>query len=358
MGNLRTLFIMPALAAATACTGLAQAGKSGRDIFSDVVVQDRFFRGGATWPRLSIRTREPVRLDCLVYDRLNQLIAHKAAEGVTNQFTMTLGHLPAASKGVYLFSLVASDQYDKRLGVYPKSPGGGEIIQVKESELDPEKRTISYSLPRAACVRLRAGFREGPYLQPIISADPQPAGRHTVTWDGTEQAGLFTNLYQHPAVHVSILARSLPANILVEEGAPGLEPANQVLPDPQSLPPRLADLVRPSWLRTDEQKGPDFLIADDYELSLEIKENLASRTVEVRTDCTASNRSRLFNKHFELMLFLDTTFLAEDERSQLPFSYRMSTRGLAPGRHILTANVIDADSSVGTTSREFIIARP
>ena len=58
------------------------------------------------------------------------------------------------------------------------------------------------------------------------------------------------------------------------------------------------------------------------------------------------------------MLFLDTTFLAEDEHSQLPFSYRMSTRGLAPGRHILTANVIDSDGIVGTVSKELLISHP
>jgi hypothetical protein len=347
-----------ALCAATCCAAQAQVPKPGQEIFLDVIVNNRFFRDGISAPSLSIRTREAVNLDCLIYDALNRFIAHTAAEGSTNQFTLSLDGLPPTPKGVYLFGLVASDGDHKRLGIYPKSPGGGEIIQVRESALDPEKRTISYILPRAASVRLRAGFREGLYLQPIISGEPQPAGQHSVAWDGSGQAGLFTNLYQHPSVHVSILAVSLPANILVAQDHANSWSTNQSVQNLSPVPPRLADLAAPPWLNMGEEKQPSFLIADDYTLNLDIQENPTARAVEIRTDCISANRSRLFNKRFELMLFLDATFLVEDERSQLPFSYRMSTHGLSPGRHIFTANVIDSDSSVGTVSKEFIISKP
>ena len=356
MRSIRTLLITLALVGVAACAALAQVNNSGQDVFLDVVVQERFFRSGATWPSLSIRTREAVRLDCLVYDGANRLVAHKAADARTNQFSIILDHLPRVSRGLYLFSLVASDPEEKCVGIYPKVRGGGEIIQVKDSEIDPEKRTIAYSLPRAACVRLRAGFREGLYLQPIISGEAQPAGRHTVAWDGSGQAGLFTNLYQHSAVHVSILAVTLPVNILVAQGSSTLS-TNYPQPDLQPLPSHLVDLASPSWLNSGREK-PDVLIADDYTLVLETHEDSSARTVEIRTDCISANRSRLFNKRFELMLFLDTTFLAEDEHSQLPFSYRMSIRGLAPGRHIFTANVVDSDSSLGTVSKEFVVIKP
>jgi hypothetical protein len=343
---------------ATFSSAQAQAQKPGQDVFLDVIVNNRFFRAKETAPSISVRTRVAVNLDCLIYDVANRLIAHKAIETRTNQFTLSLDHLPPAPKGTYLFGLVASGPGHERVGVYPKSPGGGEIIHVRESELNPEKGTISYTLPRAACVRLRAGFRDGLYLQPIISGEAQPAGQNTVAWDGSSQAGLFTNLYQHPAVHVSILAVSLPANILVSQPLANSGSNDQTVPALGPLPSHLADLASPPWLDVDEKKRANFLIADDYTLSIETLQDAATRTVEIRTDCLSANRSRLFNQRFELMLFLDTTFLVEDEHSQLPFSYRMSTRGLVPGRHILTANVIDSVGSVGTVSKEFNIFKP
>lgn len=329
-----------------------------KDVFLDVVVANRVFGAGAA-PRLTVRTREAVNLDCLVYDAAQNLVAHRAAEGVSDHLTLDLASLPPVPKGVWLFCLVASDRARQRLSVYPQTPGGGELIQVRESSLDPENKRIQYVLPRAACVRVRVGFHEGLYLQPILAGEVQAAGPHTVAWDGTGQGGLFTNLYRHPSVQASILALSLPVNILATEDrsqwrAEGSAPA----PSP-SLPAYLADLKQPPWFSPGtEVKPPGYLIADDYTLALEAQPDAATRIVEIRVDCSPANRGRLFNKRFELMLFLDTTFLVEDERSQLPFSYRMSTRGLAPGRHILTANVIDADSAVGTVSREFTISKP
>jgi hypothetical protein len=151
----------------------------------------------------------------------------------------------------------------------------------------------------------------------------------------------------------------LPVNILTTEDRSDWRAEGSAPTPPPALPAALADLSQPPWLLPGSEGNiPGFLIADDYSLAIEAPQDAATRTVEIQVDCSPANRARLFNKRFELMLFLDTTFLAEDERSQLPFSYRISTRGLAPGRHILTANVIDADSAVGTVSREFIISHP
>ena len=357
-GTTATAHVILALVICGVWAACAQNTKLGQDVFLDVVVSNRFFRDAAARPTLSIRTREAVNLDCLVYDAGNRLIAHRTGGATTDRFTLALEHLPPVSKGIYLFALVASDQAHKRVGMYPQSPGGGEIIKVRESGLAAEKRLITYVLPRAACVRVRAGFREGLYLQPVISGEAQPAGKHTVAWDGTGQGGLFTNLYQHPSVQVSILAVSLPVSVLVGEDPAHWLPDGQVTPEAKALPAHLAELTSTPWETADEEKQPSFLIAADYSLKLETKDEPATRTVEIQADCVSVNRSRLFNKRFELMLFLDTTFLAEDEHSQLPFSYRMSTRGLAPGRHILTANVIDSDGIVGTVSKELLISHP
>jgi hypothetical protein len=62
------------------------------------------------------------------------------------------------------------------------------------------------------------------------------------------------------------------------------------------------------------------------------------------------------NGRFEVMLFLDGVFLMEDEDALLPFTYRTSTRGVTPGRHAVTVNVVDTDGNLGTATSEFAVA--
>lgn len=324
----------------------------GQDVFLDVIVRNRFFRLGESSPVLSVRARTPIYLDCVVYDRSDRPVALWTQTQLTNQFLLALEHLPEVAKGVYLFCLIARDESGRLLELYPKDPGGGSLITVKESAVEAEKKQISYVLPKAACVRLRAGFHEGLYLSPIVSSLAQPAGRHSVAWDGASDNGVFTNLYANPQIQVNILAVSLPVNILVAEGGGEHVSARAI-----ALPAHLSSLIAPAWREAGSART-DYLIADDYNLGLGLTEDTVMRTVEARVDCASAERSRLFGRRFELMLFLDTSFLMEDERSQMPFSYRMSTRGLTAGRHVLTANVIDADGAVGTASKEFTITTP
>lgn len=352
----RFLTCLAAVTGALSAIHCFAAGALDNGPFLDVIVKNRFFEPAQTGPEFSVRTASAVKLACVLYDRADRPVFYQDLAGPTNRFSFKLEHLPPVSRGVYCFCLVASDVGGTQLGFFPAEPGGGEIITVKESAFEPEQKRLTYVLPKAACVRLRAGLQDGMYLTPIISSLAQPAGPHAVSWDGSCQHGLFTNLYSNPQVHVNILAVSLPVNILVAQEEAG-QADNSALPE-VTLPTQLASFKAAPWRRPEAKNQPDFLIADDYQLGLEIAADLNKQLAEVQVDCRRSERPRLFSRRFELMLFLDSAFLMEDERSQMPFSYRMSTRGLVPGRHVLTANVIDSEGIVGTTSQEFTLAKP
>jgi hypothetical protein len=215
------------------------------DVFLDVVVSNRFFRGGESAPSLDVRMRRPARLDCLVYDVSNRVVAVKSAQGAASQCRLALERLPVVSRGLYTFCLVAGGPGGERLGVYPASPGGSEAIQVRDAVLEAEKKTITYFLPRASSVRVRVGFRESFYLQPIAPTIVQPAGRYTVNWDGTCQSGLFTNLYQDPVAQVYVQALSLPDNILVDQVRSAGQPPQNDVRIAAAIPPPLSDLASP-----------------------------------------------------------------------------------------------------------------
>jgi hypothetical protein len=62
----------------------------------------------------------------------------------------------------------------------------------------------------------------------------------------------------------------------------------------------------------------------------------------------------LVNVRFEVMVFLDTLYLFEDEDAPAVFNYPLDTSALPPGRHLLTVNLLAYDDRLGSRSIEFI----
>src|SRR5690606_6068273 len=98
------------------------------------------------------------------------------------------------------------------------------------------------------------------------------------------------------------------------------------------------------------RKRSQIAIADDYRLVLRTEATPLRGVVNLRLDCVEEDRARLLNQRYEVMVFLDGVFLMEDEVALLPFNYRMSTRGLSPGQHLVTMNVLDSQGVPGTAS--------
>jgi hypothetical protein len=126
---------------------------------------------------------------------------------------------------------------------------------------------------------------------------------------------------------------------------------------PVTLPTAMADLVRMPWpsLFVDAKAKSRITIANDYRLTIRVAEEAEQPIVNFRVDCAEADRARLLNQRFELMISLDGLFITEDEQAILPFNYRTSTRGLTPGQHLFTINVLDSDGVPGTASTVFTV---
>ncbi|HOX00775.1 MAG TPA: hypothetical protein P5555_04940 [Candidatus Paceibacterota bacterium] len=328
--------------------------QSGADVFEEVAVYRRFFRPIEESPLLRIRTSRPVLVHTLLYDHQGRLAAACPPTPLGSKHELNLEGLPAVARGMFWFCLVAQDETGARVGLFPAQPGGGQTLSIAEAQKDARQKKIRYLLPKAAQVRIRAGFVEGPYLAPILAWTPQPAGWQEVAWDGSCQNGQFQNLYQHPRGQVIVSAVALPDNILVATIPWPSPPAVQSLAEDR-LAPSLADLKSPPWPLAPATPSA-MPVADDFPIDLAVEPNPRDRTVTIRANCRPEDRARLLNQRFEIMLFLDAMFVMEDERGLLPFNYRMSTRGIPPGRHALTVNVIDRYGGLGTASQTVDLA--
>lgn len=325
--------------------------------FLDVIVVDRFFERSQGGPSLRVRMRDELLVDVLVYDESGRCVFVAPGKQAARKHEIQLGGLPQVDRGVYLFCLAASDGSKKRAGLYPDDPGGGQIVKVDDSVIDARQNQIRYLLPRSSFVRIRAGVKDGPYLDPILPWQPQASGRHALPWDGTVQGGIFKDLHRHPDAQVIVSAVSLPQNILIDTGATTV-PSGDVPVSPEvTLPEHLEGLATPPWPSLLQNLGADggMPVAADYRLTLDAELKAAEQLATIRIDCHPDDRAALLNQRFEIMVFGDALFITEDERGILPFTYEMTTRGITPGLHQWTVNIIDSKGRLGTASREITI---
>lgn len=337
---------------------LPGAAVRGEDAFRDVVVRDRIFARSRTSPSLHIRTKTEARVDVVLYDVDGTPVAHvPAGPGMAVQHDVVLTNLPPVRRGWYSFCLVARDAQGARLGVYPETVAGGDRLEVEDCRWNIEQEQVEYLLPKAAFARIRAGLTDGAYLRAVLPWEVQAAGRHRVAWTNAMSDAAVKELSGRPDFQVRVLALSLPVNLLADE-----EQRSPTRPSPESaaavaLPPALEDLARMPWpgVLVDAQTRNRIAIDDDYRLTLEVGEEPGQRIATFRLDCVAADRQRLLNRRFEIMLSVDGVFLTEDEHALLPFNYRMSVRGLTPGQHLFTVNVLDSEGVPGTISRVFAV---
>lgn len=322
--------------------------------FLDVIVSDRFFTSPDSFPTLKVRTKSPLIMDTVIYEAEGKPIAFFPGKDVQSNHELALKPLPSANRGLYLFQLVGRRADGGRQGQYPEEPGGGESIKVDDCRWVVEQQHIEYLLPKAACIRIRAGLTDSAYLREVLPWEAQPAGRHQLLWANVTNDPVLAEMVGRPDFQAKVLALSLPVNALSDQRLRTNRFAGDNLPA-VALPAALVDLSRMPGgsLFSNVRKKSRISIADDYKLTLRVEESTGQSIVNLRLDCAEADRARLVNRRFEVMIFVDGQFLTEDELAILPFNYRMSTRGLATGQHIATMNVLDSDGVPGTVSVVF-----
>lgn len=335
-----------------ACLGLLGVSLTGdaREFLS-VTVSDRFFQSPSTNPVVQARLREPLQLDVLVYEAGGRPLAFIEGSTPAVEHQVPLTALPPADRGLYLFHLFTLDAAGKRIDEYPPQPEGGAYIDVADCRWDPATQRIHYFLPRAACVRIRAGLTDSAYVSEVLPWEAQPSGRKSIPWPGATNNPVVREMLGRPDFQTRVLALSLPANLVADERLRTQRFAGNNTPS-TPLPDRYSDrkAMPGGTLYSTVRRSSQISIADDYRLSLAAEPAPGRGVVLLRLDCAEADRGRLLNQRFEVMVFLDGVFLMEDETALLPFNYRMSTRGLAPGQHLVTLNVLDSQGVPGTAS--------
>jgi len=129
--------------------------------------------------------------------------------------------------GVYIYTIEAKRDNGERVMYDPADETGGILLKVRKPFLDTESGEISYVMPKAGMVRMRAGIKEGPLLKTIIDWEPKEAGKNVEKWDGKDKSGLI-DLFRIPKREAHIFAYSLPDNcIILSDSSPSFVKGDQ-----------------------------------------------------------------------------------------------------------------------------------
>jgi len=238
----------------------------------------------------------------------------------------------------------------------PSAETGGQDLADFHLAIDRKTGRIAYVLPRAGRARLRMGLAGNLLLRTLFDWQAQEAGRHEIAWDGLDESGEIKML-DHPDLNLNLNAFSLPDNTIIVSGhsvvyqAPdsAYQPAGAGkhfhYPHPriECHEPRFDVMIPESALQvvTNPKKGewPPTAPRNDIVVS--------QSKIPVRVTIDPLDAPDLIRKRFEVMFYLDTQFLYEEEQALTPNTFMVDLSNVQPGIHFLTVNVMSYNDHVG-----------
>jgi hypothetical protein len=254
----------------------------------------------------------------------------------------------------------------------PSSSTGGEELLPQEFVFDRDTGTLKWIMPKAGYARLRIGLEGFPHLRTLMDWEPLEAGEQSLVWDGLDASGLI-RLSEHPQLSIKLQAFALPWNTVIvrhpshssfdirHSSLPSSLPSTDYrLPTTDSAYPPLA---RPdaAYLHARHPRTS----CHEPRFSVEVLEPkeytqdgipVVGGTVPIRVSLDPRDKPWLINQRFEVMLYVDTVALFEEEEGSSPFTYAWDTAGLAPGQHLVTVNILSYDDHLGVMTLPVMIA--
>lgn len=252
--------------------------------------------------------------------------------------------------GVYFYAIGVLAQNGQLVAAYGADPvDGGEEVLPMRFTFDDASGRVSYALPEPARVRLRAMLQGLPLLRTIHDWQPQAAGEYEVVWDGTDSSGVL-DMSGDSRVRFSMHAYALGRNAIV------VPAAHDERSPRQGETSAFRSGFRHALHAPRDCHDPRFaveLVDPDGLSSGGVAKISGPATVRVTLD--PEDLPNLVSGGFEVMFFLDSVFLFEEEEGSSPFNFTLAVDDLSPGLHFLTVNVLTYDDHGGAVTVPFIL---
>lgn len=263
----------------------------------------------------------------------------------------------------YFFCVEAVDSSGRKVVYDPTTFSGGESADLTQGQINRETGTLNYSLSQPSRVLIRAGVPGSALLKTVVDWQPRVAGEITEYWNGKDEDNLI-DVLGVPNYMLILTYMTLPDTSVITVGndkvdyrayKAGLKTAR---PLKEERAPTNARRVSPHFTKsrvTDRAfkvrlTFPELGAANPADVP-QVKDKLL---VRVGAD---EDKDITLNQQFEIILFVDNVFYAEEERGHLPFNFPVELTSLPPGDHVITANVITFGDQIGIGSRKITVVK-
>ncbi len=194
-------------------------------------------------------------------------------------------------------------------------------IYATDLSFDSKTGEIKYTLPEPALVRIRIGIRDGgALLKNLLDWDQREAGPHKEIWDGKDTSGQM-NFLNRP--DLMLVLNCIPIDS---------KERNQ------------------NTVIKGFKKSPQILLSfPDAPLNTQQKPILKGKST-VRVSLNPEDHLWLSEERYELGIYIDQTFLIEDEEGLNPFNYQLDTSKFNNGLHLITVNLTTYTGETGSAS--------
>lgn len=269
-----------------------------------------------------------------------------------------------APNEAYFFCIEAEDTSKGKVIFDPVTFSGGEFADITQGQASRQTGTISYKLSQPSRVLLRAGIPGSGLLKTIVDWEPRPAGEITEYWNGKDEDSVI-NVWELKNHRLILSYMTLPEASVITFGNSQHDYRTYKTKFANSRPKKEE---RP--MANTRQISPHFRKSRLTDRALKVRlvfpeldkgGNNAVPTVRnrvlVRVEVPEQDRGILLNQQFEVILFVDTAFHAEEERGYLPFNYPWEIQNLPAGEHVLTVNIITFGDQIGVGSRRIKVVK-
>lgn len=258
----------------------------------------------------------------------------------------------------YFFTITTEDEKGNTEIYDPTVFSGGEGRDITEAHIDPDTKVITYRLPVVARVLIRLGVQDGPLLKTLVDWKPRVAGEITEYWNGRDQDNII-DLLNHLRFKMLITYFALPENSIITYGNRNINYREYKKSLKAQRP------VKERTVRTDVLISPHYQLSRTVDYSPKLKLSfsnvkeyergdipvLQDKTL-IKVEIDEPDKSFFVNQQYEITLFLDTEFYAEQEMGYVPFNWVWDLSGVNEGEHILTINMSGFKDQIGVLSKK------
>ena len=257
---------------------------------------------------------------------------------------------------VYTYILEATDLNGNTVSI-PELPfsHNWDVFDIHRSSYDEEKNILQYKLPFPCRVRIRIGTANGPMLNTLVDWEPRLKGDIIEHWNGFDHDNVI-NLWEQKDLRIIISAFALPLQNIVTYGNKKIEyvqyrqlKGNKIKTTNQE---EWKNRPRTTSKAMSEILSPDIEVTfprleSQGETDNNIIPNLKQKVI-VNVSLNKENRKYISNTKYEIIFFVDGVFYAEEPIGTNPFNWLWTTKGIKPGKHMLSVNLVTFRDQIGT----------